>query len=112
MTVDICPILIMMAVTTLVVHPGFAVALILTLSGVGATGALEVFCACPELCRGLFGQVVGQTLPIKANTETADRYQPAVFCDGHKMFPRFHENNNSLSFNETDSHVAAGGSSE
>jgi len=63
-----------MAIAALVVHPGGAVASVLPLRVVGTVVALIVPGAGPELRWGVFGQVVGQSLPVKAQTK-------AVFAD-------------------------------
>ena len=87
---DVRPIFIMMAVAALMVHPGFAVTLDLPLCGVGTAVALVVFCAVPKFHKGIFGQVVGQTLPIQTYPEAAAHYDQAVLGDGLEMLPNFH----------------------
>ena len=69
--IQIRPVFIMMAVATLMVHPGFAVALDFPFCGVGTAVALVMLGTVPKLHEGLFGQIVGQALPIQTHPEAA-----------------------------------------
>ncbi len=42
---------------------------------VGAAIPLEIFHACPELDGGVLGQVMGQSLPVKAQAEAVLPHQ-------------------------------------
>ena len=45
----------------------------------------------PEKFRGgIFGKIMGQTLPVKSNLETTAHHDPAMPGNGFKMLPRFH----------------------
>ena len=95
--VDIRPIFVMVTVSAFVVHPRLTIALFLTLCGVGATCSLIESCAGEEFCGRVFGQIVGEPLPIQSHLEAACHYQKAVLGDGLKMLPNFHTIYNSLS---------------
>ena len=80
----------MVPVAALVVNPGSGIAVALPLCGVGASGALIVFGACPELCGEVFGEIMGQSLPDQADSKTVDHDQKPVMGNGFKMLPWFH----------------------
>ena len=88
--VDVRPVFVVVAVAALVVHPCGGVAVELALIGVRAARALIVFCAGPELCGGVFGQVVRQAAPIQPDAEAVTAHLPAVARDGTEMFPWMH----------------------
>lgn len=77
----------MVPVAALVVHPGGAVAEFLPLGVVGAVVTLEVLHARPEFHRGVFGQVVGQPLPVQAQTKAVFPHQRPVAVHGFQMAP-------------------------
>ena len=84
------PVLKVVAVAALVVHPGAAVALGLPLGVVGTVVPLEVADAHPELPGGVLGEVVGQPLPVEPQAEAVPADQPAVMIDGVEMLPEMH----------------------
>ena len=94
---QIRPVFIVMAVTALMVDPRFAVSLDLPLCSIGTASALVILCAPPKLRGGIFGQVMGQSLPEQTHPETAPHNNEAVLGNGLKMLPRFHVFHNSLS---------------
>ena len=81
------PVLKMVAVTALMMHPGGAVALGFALAVVGAVVALKVLYTGPELHRGVLGKVVGQPLPVKPQTKAVFAHQCAVVVHGFQMSP-------------------------
>ena len=84
------PELEVVTVPALVMHPGGAVAVFLPLGVVGTVITLEVFDACPELHRGVLGQVMGQSLPVKAQPEAVFPNQLPMTVDGFQMAPEVH----------------------
>ena len=60
------------------VHPGGAVALLLTLCLVGTAVALIHFAAYPEFGGTVFGKVMGKSLPVKPCPEAVLPYKTAV----------------------------------
>ena len=77
----------MVAVAAVVMHPGGAVPEFLPLGVIGAVIALKIFGAGPELHRGVFGQVVGQTLPVEPQAEAVFPYQCPMVIDSFQMAP-------------------------
>ena len=88
--VHVRPVFVMMAISALMVHPRLTVPLFLPLCGIGASCALIVPGANTKLRRGIFGQVMGQSLPVKPYPEAAVPDQPAMPCNRLKMLPRLH----------------------
>jgi len=60
-----------MSVAALVMHPGHGITIFPALHSVGAAGSLKIPGTHPKLCGGIFGQVMGQALPIKAYLKAA-----------------------------------------
>ena len=85
------PVLKVVTVPALVVEPGGAVSPLPPLSVIGAAVPLEIFYACPELDGGILRQVMGQSLPVKAQTEAILPHQAAVMADGFQMAPEVQE---------------------
>jgi hypothetical protein len=75
----------MVTIAAFVVNPGLGIAFLLPLRSVGAAVALVVLDAHPKLRGGIFAQVMGQSLPVKAHPEAALQYQPFMVSDGLKM---------------------------
>ena len=84
------PIFKMVAVAALVVHPGGAVPFVPTLGVVGAAVPLKIFDTGPELHRGELGQIVGQALPVKPQTEAVLPHQSPMALDRFQMPPEIH----------------------
>ena len=84
------PVLKVVAVAALVVHPGAAAALGLPLGVVGAAVPLEVPDAHPELPGGVLGEVMSQALPVEPQAEAVPADQPPVMIDGVEMLPEMH----------------------
>ena len=80
----------MMAVATLVMHPGLAVALIFPFSRIGAASTLVILGTHQKFRRRILGQIVGQSLPVQAHPEAACHNDEAVLCNGLKVFPGLH----------------------
>ena len=68
------PILEMVPVAPLVVHPGPAAAGLLPLLVVGAAEALVVAASRKELLRTVFREIVGKPLPVQAYLKTQSSY--------------------------------------
>ena len=84
------PVLEVMAVAALVVQPGQAHAGFAALLVVGAAKALVILGAAPELRGAVLAQVMGEALPIQAQTKAVVPHQAAVASDGFQMFPNVH----------------------
>ena len=79
------PVFKMVAVAPLVVHPGGGIALFPALGVIGAAVALKIADPHKKFLGGVFGQVMGQALPVKSQTEAVFPYQPPVVIDGFQM---------------------------
>jgi hypothetical protein len=71
-------------------HPGGTVAKGFSLGVIGTVIALEIFHAGPEFRGGVFGQIMGQTLPIQTKAETIFPNQCPVMIDCFQMAPKIH----------------------
>lgn len=89
-SIQIRPILIVMAIAALVVDPCFTVALVLTFRGIGAAVTLIVPYSLAEFCGRIFRQVMDQSLPDQSHTEASFTNEQSMPCDGLKMFPSAH----------------------
>jgi hypothetical protein len=67
-----------MAVSTLVMEPGGAIALLPPLLVIGAVVTLKIFDSRPEFRRRVFGQIVRQSLPIEPQPEAVFPHEGAV----------------------------------
>lgn len=94
------PIFKVVPVAALVVEPCGAVAKLFSLGVVRAVIPLEVTDACPELHWGVFGQVVGQALPVQPQAEAIFPHQGAVAVDGFQMAPKVQNDHLVLSEGE------------
>lgn len=86
--VDVGPILIMVAVATLVVHPRRTVAENLALALVRTPRSLIVARARQKLGGRIFGKVVKQPLKTDPRAEAMQDHAVTVLCDGVKMAER------------------------
>ena len=86
----VCPIFKMVTIAAFVMHPGGAVSFAAALSVVRTAVTLKIFDTCPELHRGVFGKVVGQSLPIKSQAETIFAHKGAVVMHCFEMSPEIH----------------------
>jgi hypothetical protein len=62
----------------------------------------------PEKFRGgIFGKIMGQTLPVQTNLEASLPDQPAVPCNRFKMLPHFHLRITLLFYNYSTSGIVS-----
>ena len=81
----IAPIFKVVTVASFMVHPRLGIAFFITFGGVGRAGTLKIFCACPEFCGGIFGQIVEEPLKSDAGAKTMRDDTVAVTCDDTEM---------------------------
>ena len=78
----------MVTVASFVVQPGAGIAEFLALGGVWGAYALEVTDTGHEFGRGIFGEIVCQSLTYQADFEAEIHDSQFVFCDGAKVLYR------------------------
>ena len=65
-------------------------AVFFALGVIGAVVALEIFHTGPEFRGGVFGQIVGQALPVQPQPETIFPNQRSVMMNCFQMAPEIH----------------------
>ena len=86
----ICPVLKMVTIAALVVHPRQRIAILPALLLRRAKGALVIPSTTPEFRWRIFGKIVGKTPPVQSHLEAVLPHQVPVMGNGSKMSDGMH----------------------
>ena len=86
----ICPVLKMVTIAALVVHPRQRIAILPALLLRRAKGALVILRTTPEFRWRVFGKIVGKTPPVQSHPEAVLLHQVPVMSNGSKMSDGMH----------------------